>query len=289
VIDAEPITRRFDAHGLALNYVDWGNDGAPIVVLVHGGRDHARNWDAVARALRSDYHVVAPDLRGHGDSGWSPDGAYSGPFFVEDLAALVDHIGGGPVMIVAHSLGGAIALRYAALFPEKLSRIAAIEGIGLTAAYKAEPVETKWRNFVEDRRRIGARPARTYPTIETAQARMQAENPRLSPEQAHHLTVHGVREQADGSFGWKFDPFLRARYPVDIDNDDQRRLWRQIVCPAWLVHGGESWADHPDLDGRAAEFRDARVTSYEGAGHWVHHDRTEAFIADLLAFLREGR
>ena len=53
---------------LRLHYVDWGNPTKPTLVLVHGNRDHARNWDWVARELRHDWHVVAPDLRGHGDS-----------------------------------------------------------------------------------------------------------------------------------------------------------------------------------------------------------------------------
>ena len=59
------------------SYFDWGNPDAPPLVLVHGGRDHCRNWDWVAEDLRRDYHVIAPDLRGHGDSAWSPSGDYS--------------------------------------------------------------------------------------------------------------------------------------------------------------------------------------------------------------------
>jgi pimeloyl-ACP methyl ester carboxylesterase len=64
-----------------------------------------------------------------------------------------------------------------------------------------------------------------------------------------------------------------------------RELWHNIDCPVWLVHGADSWALHPGKDGRAASFKDARVTSYEKAGHWVHHDRFDAFVADLKAFL----
>ena len=56
---------------LRLHYVDWGNVDAPLLVLVHGGRDHCRNWDWLAEELRRDWHIIAPDLRGHGDSEWS--------------------------------------------------------------------------------------------------------------------------------------------------------------------------------------------------------------------------
>jgi len=63
-----------ESQRIRISYWDWGNDGAPVLVLVHGGRDHARSWDRMAEALRGDYHVVALDLRGHGDSGWTPGG-----------------------------------------------------------------------------------------------------------------------------------------------------------------------------------------------------------------------
>src|ERR1700745_2464958 len=72
-----PTSRIYFSQLCRLHYVDWGNPDAPPLLLVHGGRDHCRNWDWVADALRRDWHVLAPDLRGHGDSQWSPDGNYS--------------------------------------------------------------------------------------------------------------------------------------------------------------------------------------------------------------------
>ena len=77
----------FFSQRLRLHYVDWGNPEAPPLLLVHGGRDHCRNWDWVAQALRKDWHVICPDLRGHGDSQWSPDGNYSMSAYIYDLDA----------------------------------------------------------------------------------------------------------------------------------------------------------------------------------------------------------
>ena len=81
-----PTSRVFFSQRLRLHYVDWGNAGAPPLVLLHGGRDHCRNWDWVAEELRKDWHIIAPDLRGHGDSQWSPDGSYTMAGFLYDLA-----------------------------------------------------------------------------------------------------------------------------------------------------------------------------------------------------------
>ena len=104
-----PITNSFISQRLRLNYVDWGNTDAPPLLLVHGGRDHARSWDWVAEELRHDWHIIAPDLRGHGDSAWSPDGNYEMSAFVYDLAQLVHQLNLAPVTMIAHSMGGNIA------------------------------------------------------------------------------------------------------------------------------------------------------------------------------------
>ena len=104
-----PTSHSFVSQRLRLNYLDWGNAQAPTLILIHGGRDHARSWDQVAHALRDDWHIICPDLRGHGDRAWSPDGAYTMPYFICDLAQLIHQQGEAPVTIVAHSLGGAIS------------------------------------------------------------------------------------------------------------------------------------------------------------------------------------
>jgi len=133
-----PITNSFISQRLRLNYVDWGNPDAPPLLLVHGGRDHARSWDWVAEELRNDWHIIAPDLRGHGDSSWSPDGSYEMSAFVYDMAQLIHQLGLAPVSIIAHSMGGNIATRYAGIFPENVRKLVNIEGLGLSPKMQAE-------------------------------------------------------------------------------------------------------------------------------------------------------
>lgn len=287
--DAEPSRHDFPAGRLRLSYLDWGNAAAPTLLLVHGARDHARSWDWVAGALRHEWHVVAPDLRGHGDSDWSADGAYAMPDFVHDLVALVDRLAAERVTIVAHSLGGSVALRYAGLYPERVARIVAIEGMGPSAAeaeaWRARPLAEHWRAWIDAHRAAGARVPRRYPDVEAALARMRAANPHLSDEQARHLTIHGLAATGDGGWRWKFDNALRAVWPYDLEPEAVHALWRRIACPALLVYGSESWATDPRTDGRADHIRDRRVAMIEGAGHWPHHDRFDAFMAAVRAFL----
>lgn len=292
VEEFSPTSHSFTSQRLRLNYLDWGNAGAPVLMLIHGGRDHARSWDWVARELRREWHIICPDLRGHGDSAWSLDGAYSMPFLVSDLAQLVHQTTDQPIAIAAHSLGGAIALRYAGLYPERLSKLAVIEGLGLSPSARAElnkrPVTERWREWIEERRGLSTRSPKRYATLEEAHARMLSENRHLTAEQARHLTLNGVNRNEDGSYSWKFDNYVRSGFPPSTSDDEAHALWGNIECPVWLVHGADSWASHPGKDGRHSHFKDASVTSYERAGHWVHHDRLESFVADLRTFLGES-
>ncbi len=284
-----PTSQSYISQRLRLHYVDWGNPQAPPLILLHGGQDHCRNWDWVAQRLRADWHIIAPDLRGHGDSAFSPSGDYSMSAFVYDLAQLIHQQGLAPVRVVAHSMGGAIALRYAGIYPETVARLVAIEGMGPSPAVQAERARRgmaeRMREWIADERALAGRIPRRYPTIEAAFARMQAENRHLTPEQARYLTVHGVSQNEDGTYSWKFDNYVRSWTPVDMTPEQLHQLWSNITCPTLLVLGKESWASNPAEDGRMSHFQDARVAAFEDAGHWVHHDRLDAFVDEVRNFL----
>src|SRR4051812_7478461 len=156
-----PTSRHFISQRLRMHYVDWGNPDAPPLLLVHGGRDHCRNWDWVAQALRHDWHIICPDLRGHGDSQWSPDGNYSMSAYIYDLAQLIHQQSLVPVTIVAHSLGGNICLRYTGIYPDKVRKLVAIEGLGPSPKAIAERghkgMDERVRSWVEEQRKISGR------------------------------------------------------------------------------------------------------------------------------------
>lgn len=284
-----PTSHSYISQRLRLHYVDWGNPEGPPLILLHGGRDHCRNWDWVAERLCDRWRVIAPDLRGHGDSAHAPGGGYNLAAWVYDLAQLIHQQKLAPVTIVAHSLGGNIALRYTGLFPETVRRIVAIEGLGpsprMAAERAAVPAHERLRTWVAEQRAMSGRIPRRYPDVEQAVARMREENGRLTPEQARHLTLHGVSQNEDGTYSWKFDNYIRSFAPVDISQEDLQQLWSRIECPTLLVYGAESWASNPEGDGRMRWFRNAEVLSVEGAGHWVHHDRLDVFMAALERFL----
>ena len=134
---------------------------------------------------------------------------------------------------------------------------------------------------------LGLAPVAAPIPVEEALARMQEQNKHLSPAQARHLTEQGVIQNEDGTYSWKFDNYVRGWPPVDMTYREVEQLWERITCPTLLVYGKESWASNPAEDGRIRFFKTARVVSFERAGHWVQHDRLEAFLAEVRGFLAE--
>ena len=103
-----PTSHSYISQRIKLHYVDWGNPKAPPLLLIHGGRDHCRNWDWVAEELRQDWHVIAPDLRGHGDStgDWVSFGAEEG----HDISALMNQLSIDKYDLMGFSLGASAGL-----------------------------------------------------------------------------------------------------------------------------------------------------------------------------------
>jgi pimeloyl-ACP methyl ester carboxylesterase len=284
-----PTSQRFISQRLQLHYVDWGNADKPTLVMLHGGRDHCRSWDWLAQEMCRDWHVVCPDLRGHGDSAWSPDADYRMETFIYDFAQFIHQLDVENVTIVAHSLGGMIASRYSGIFPEKVRRLVLIEGLSMSPKFINEqlsiPIEQRMRSWIEGRRKMSSRLPRRYESLEAACARMHQENNFLSHEQAYHLTLHGVSRNEDGTYSWKFDNYLHDFPPYELPYNDVTSLWQCISCPTLLLYGEDSWASNPENDGRLEFFKQPTFKVYQKAGHWLHHDQFAAFLSDVRAFI----
>jgi pimeloyl-ACP methyl ester carboxylesterase len=280
-----PEARYYQSQGLRLHYSDWGNESAPPLLLVHGGLDQSRSWDAVARALRANFHVVAPDLRGHGDSDWATGSSYSLADHVYDLTCLTKSAGLEQAAIVGHSMGGMVSLTYAGVFPQKVSRLVVLDGVTNFPARTVKPIDVRIAEWVGDLDKTAQRKIHRYPSVVDGADRILARNARLTREQAMHLAAHALKRDADGEYSWKFDPYLRARAPYRLSLEDNIALWSRIRCRTLLVAGSESFLPDPETAGVLGHFRQAELVKIEGAGHWVQHDQTQQVIGVLKTFL----
>ncbi len=282
----EPTSKTYLSQGLKLHYWDWGNVDKPSLVLVHGMMDHARSWDTIARALCNDWHVIAPDLRGHGDSQWSSDGAYIAHYYLQDFVDLIDALGVTSVNIIAHSFGGNPSARFAAIYPQRVERLVLVDAMGpnqsVLAQWQQKGVVTRSREWIEKRQQA-SKPPRYFDSVDIAAERLARTNPLLTLEQAQHLAMHGVKQHSDG-YCWKYDPLTGNFAPEDFAIH-LSEYWQAITAPTLMCWGPKSWTTDPAIDGSSAFFRRPQHATFEHSGHWIHHNQPQEFIDVVSAFL----
>jgi esterase len=275
-----PIERELLANGLRLHYLDWGTAGRQPILFLHGGSLTARTWDLVCLGLRRDYHCLALNLRGHGDSDWSPEADYSLEAHRGDLEALVDHLGLERFVLVGMSLGGAVSLTYAGKHAGKLAALVLVD----VGPETREAGRRQIAEFVSGPRELDS--------IEQFVERAVAFNPLRRPELLRRSLLHNLRETPDGKWTWKYDP-RRMNSATAEDRDRRRReLWAEvpkITCPALVVRGGnsENFLDE-DAEKLAGALPRGSWVRIEGAGHTVQGDQPRALVEALRRFLGSG-
>lgn len=281
-----PASHVYFSQRLRLHYIDWGNETAPAMLLVHGIHDHCRTWDDVAAVFSARYHVVAPDLRGHGDSQWLVGSSYQYLDYIYDLHQLVQQAQLKPITLIGHSMGGAVAALFAGVYPELVERMVIIEGIGLwSAAQPPVPMTEKIRAWVDNTRALSARLPRRYSSLSEAYQRMQQANPQLSEQQALHLTVHGSNQNEDGTFSWKYDNYTHNFSSSGLTAAETAELWSGIQCPVLIINAEQGLEHRIGQDDTLRHFPAAQLEVIKDAGHWTYHDRHDEVVALMEAFL----
>ena len=168
-----------------------------------------------------------------------------------------------------------------------VAALVVLDGVTVLPNAKRAPAHERIAKWAGQLDTLEAREPRRYRTTEEAAAQMRAHNGRLPHELVQHLATFGVRRNQDGTYSWKFDNYVRVNVPYDMSYPEIEKLWTQISCPTLLVYGKESWASDPQRDGQLGWFKDARSVGFDGAGHWVHHDRLDAFVAEVRGFLKD--
>lgn len=289
-----PASHTMVANGLVQHVLEWPRAapspaaGPATVVLVHGFMDAAGTWDLVAPTLAgAGFRVLAPDMRGFGAGPRAPSGSYY--HFVDyvfDVADVVEHLcPGETVAVVGHSMGGTIATMFAGTFPERVSRLASLEGLGPPdLGFEAGPVRMRaWIEQVRAGRARGeARPTFTY---EQAMDRLAMSHPAVDRGLLATRLAHLAEEVAPGRFAWRFDALHRTTSPMPFFAQLLCAYARKVTCPVLFVSGGPTGFHPPDEDARLAAFAQVRSIELDGAGHMMHWTRPDALAGALLAFL----
>jgi pimeloyl-ACP methyl ester carboxylesterase len=206
--------------------------------------------------------------------------------YVYDLYQLIVQNDFGPVVLVGHSLGGAITSFFAGIYPELVSKLIVIEGIGMWQRDSSEvSLVEKLRNWVETTQSLADRQPKRYDSLEAAYQRMQHANPQLSSDQAYHLTLHGSVRHEDGRFTWKYDNYTYNFSIMGVRPDEMIELWQAIQCPTLLLNAQNGLDNRTGQDGTLLHFANAQLHNIADAGHWTHHDQAQAVVDSITAFL----
>jgi non-heme chloroperoxidase len=269
------------ADGITLRGDAWGASDQPDVLLLHGGGQTRHSWSGTARRLAAaGWHAVCLDLRGHGESDWSPDGDYDWDAFVRDLHCVLEQFGGLPTVVGA-SLGGLTALM--AEGESDASVMSAVVLVDITPRFERDGVQ-RIIQFMTGR-------PEGFTSVEEAADAVAAYNPhrRRSPDRSGLLK--NLRRGDDGRYRWHWDPRFLSSSGVKAndyspDTSRLRAAASALAIPTLLVRGGSS--DIVSEEG-AREFLAtapaARYVDVSGAGHMVAGDRNDVFSQAVIDFL----
>lgn len=272
--------REFLVHGMKLAAKCWHDPALPPLLALHGWLDNAATHDLLAPLL-SQFHIVALDFAGHGLSEHRPAHArYYTLDHVDDVYAVVRQLGWSQFTLLGHSMGAGVASMFAGSFPEMVSKLVVIEGLGVFAGEPAEgpallrrAVE-QWAEFQEG--------TRTFATVEEAvQARRAGVGGHIGEEAARLLCARGLRE-VEGGYTWRTDKRLRLHSSSRFDEEQARAFVAAITAPTLLVQAEQGLSFNAErYAGRLACHRDLRVVKLPG-GHHLHIDGNAIGVASCI-------
>ena len=275
--EVEPQDKEVTVNGMKFHYLDWGTEGRQPLVFLHGNSQQAHSWDFISLAICDNYHCMAPDARGHGDSDWAPQGEYTVDAYVQDLAGFIDALGLEQVILVGHSMGGRTCYVYTSQHPEKVKALAIVDsgpraisaGISRMDQFKQLPDLLDTYEEFTDR-------VMEY----TGRAR----------EQVAGALKHTIRQMPDGKWTWKYDKLLRSsNRPLRGDDGLSERLWgylEQLKCPTLVVRGAYSKVLTQEIAEETVQrLRHGGLAVVEDAGHLVPGDNPPGFSRVLEEFL----
>ena len=267
-----PTDRFVTVNGLRLHYLEWGAATKPAMILLHGIARHAHTFDHIAPDFARDYHVLAVDMRGHGDSGWSPEGAYLVEDYVKDIEGLVRQLGIRRMTLHGNSTGGRVVQVFAGKHPDLVERLI-VEDVG------PERPQDIADSFARQVRQDADGWASEDELVKQLVARSQR-----TPEPLVRTYAHfGTKRRDDGRLVWKRDPNLVKGFVVT-------ELWEhisKITSPTLYVIGGGSRIVPAATQERLKQtLPNVEIVTMPGLGHYPNEEDLPGFLAIVNRFLK---
>lgn len=258
-------------NGLRIHYLDWGNPGKPPLIMIHGIARHAHTFDHIAPHFARDYHVLAIDMRGHGDSSWDPKGDYLVEDHVKDLEGLVTQLRLRKITMLGNSTGGRVVQVFAGMHPDLVTKLV-VEDVG---PQRPEDIASGFARRVQQE-------VNGWASEDELVQQLTKENSGVAPSWVRTYAHFGVKPRGDGRLVWKRDPNLvKGFVPTD--------LWssvRRITSPTIYVLGGRSTIVPAETQQELKKtLRDCQIVTMPGLGHYPDVEDPAGFLAIVDRFL----
>jgi len=273
----QPKEKSVNVNGINLNYLDWGTEGKPKVLLLHGLRGHRHSWDDVSTEFYQNYHIFALDQRGRGESDWAPGGDYSSDSFVADLEGFCAAVGLDKFILIGHSMGGRNSMAFAGKNAGMIEKMVIIDiGPDLNPIGSGR-ITQEMIDVPEE-----------FDSFEDVFEYQSKQNRFCSEPVLRRRLTYATRELPNGKFGWRYDLEIREQRR-NSTGAKQPDLWLtlpKINCPVLIVRGSET-----DTLGLETAEKMVEVLPYgklvhvQRAAHMVFEDNPEGFISVLHDFL----
>lgn len=274
--DVQPKVRHVGVGSLRFQYLEWGDEDKPSVLLLHGIAQQSHSWDLISLSLSNRYHVIALDARGHGETQWPPDGDYSIEAHQRDLDGFVKAIGLDRFIIIGHSMGGRNAYVYTSQHPIRVKALIIVD-TGLDSARLGQQRIRRFVNLPDE-----------LASFEQFVQRVQEYTGRPSWMVKGGLN-HSIRQLPNGTWTWKYDRLIRHPdfSPPTWPSEELRACLRAIDCPTLLVRGADSDVMSPETFEQTLELLpNSRGAVVPNAGHLVPGDNPSEFLKALELFLK---
>jgi len=276
VSDGDAIDRTVTINGLQIHYREWPAPGAeaPTLIALHGATQPSHVWDSFGAAMSDRFRILAPDLRGHGESEWAPDQRYTAGSYIDDLSAFIAHHELAHYSLLGFSLGAFVSLLFAGGRPPGLERLVAVDSGPVVAAGGEELRERLMRS-----RAIG------FSSEDEVLQELRKMMPAADQDELAHFVRHGLEQRDDGKWVYRYDPDTLLIPPGD--DDEHWGLVSQIAVPTLVIRGELSPVLPADVARRMAEtITDCALVEFEGSGHALRLDQPARFLQTVGDFLR---
>ncbi len=265
----------------------WDGGGSTTVLFLHGYLDLGRSWGFSIDALGdNDWHIVAPDWRGHGDTQWiGAGGYYHFTDYVRDLEQIVRHVRRDRLVIVAHSMGAMVATLWCGTRPDEIDGLVLVEGLG-PVPVRAEDYPDRMRRWLEQTAPYDSdKRDRPMNNVEHVERRLERAFPRLSKYVLAETARFATKNAADGKLRWKYDPLLTTNAPMPTLPSIAAEFWKRVTCPVLWIGGQESPWVRPEVFQWLDRVNDLTKRILPGVGHMVHNEASADLASELQEFM----